>query len=53
MELRKEDAQKALRWFREEELPLLKRLATGDPERMADIEAFEADVEESFADLAE
>ena len=49
MRLRKEDAQKALRWFRDEEFPLLKRLAQGDAERMAEIEAFETDVEESFA----
>jgi len=53
MRLRKEDALKALTWFREEEIPLLKRLAQGDPERMAEVEAFEQDVEESFAYLAE
>jgi hypothetical protein len=53
MKLRKEDARKCLAWFREEEFPLLKRLAQGDPERMAEVEAFEQDVEESFAYLAE
>jgi len=54
MKLRKEDARKCLAWFREEEFPLLKRLAQGDPERMAEIEAFETDVEDSLgAYLAE
>ncbi len=52
--LRTEDAQKALAWFRDEEIPLLKRRAEGDPDRMAEIEAFETDVEETFgAYLAE
>lgn len=51
--LRRDDAQKALKWFREEEFPVLKRLAGGDRERLAEIEAFEREVEESFAHLSE
>jgi len=48
MKLKKNDALKVLKWFREEEIPLLRGLAEGDPERLAEIEAFESFVEETF-----